>query len=222
MSILQSDNLSFDFRYTGFSAGWVQYQFYFLWNGEPIIRDELLKKHSSYWASRPNGAFLARDYEYDGLLPLLKKVLETDKADYWESLDPDIVVALYPDDYFPFLPSHWKLIRENETLKAKREEREKLKQEKIKLPDDSYTFIAFVDAYNLKDADTYYGQGLSLQMIVERRDLEKFVSDLEKEYEAFKIQFNVDAYREGECETIEVDNITPELLSALQNSQQTQ
>ena len=194
MAILKSDDLSFDFRYTGFQWGWVKYQFYFLWKNEPIVNDAMLKKQGEYWGARPTGAFLANEHEEDYLLPVLKRVLETDKADYWEALEPDIIVALYPEDYFPFLPSHLKRIYRNEEEKAQHEEQIRLNKEKGKSPDDPYTFIAFVDAYNFKDSDMYYGQGLSLQMIVNRSDLEQFVIDLEKEYDDFKTRFKDDDY----------------------------
>ena len=69
---------------------------------------------------------------------------------------------------------------------------------KGKLPDDAFTFIAFVDAYNLKDAGAYRGQGLSWQMIVHRNALEQFVADLEEEYRVFKESFGVDQYDEDE------------------------
>lgn len=197
MAILKSDDLSFDFRYTEFdSAGWVKYQFYFRWRGDVIVNQDVLKKTNEYWANRREGAFLANEYETDGLIPLIKKVLQNDNADYWEALEPDIIVAIYPEQFFPFLSSHWKLIRESEEYKAKCAEREKLKQEKGQLPDDTYTFIAFVDAYNFENADCYYGQGLSLQLIVKRQELEKFVHDLELEFLEFKKQFKVDEWLE--------------------------
>jgi hypothetical protein len=66
---------------------------------------------------------------------LLKKVLEKKQADYWESLDPDILVAVYPNQFFPFLPSHYKLVRESDEHKAKREAREQLKKEQGNLPE---------------------------------------------------------------------------------------
>lgn len=196
MAILKSGELSFDFRYTGFEYGWVQYQFYFLWRGEPIVKDESLKRWSDYWGGRPASAFLANEDEADGFLPFLRKVLESDEADYWEPIEPDIIVALYPDDYFPFLKSHRTLVYESEETKKKREARRKLKEEKGKLPDDSYTFIAFVDAYNFKDADAYCGQGFSLHMIVERQEIETFANNLETEYAEFKKLFKVDEYVE--------------------------
>jgi hypothetical protein len=196
MAKLQSGDLKFDFRYTGFVYGWVQYQFYFRWKDESLARNDLLKKRGEYWGSRPDGAFFANEYEGDGLIPLLRKVLNDDKADYWEPMEPDIVIAIYPEDYFPFLPSHHKLIYERPDHKAKREAREALKKEKGKLPDDSYTLIVFVDAYNLKEADAYYGQGISLHMIVSRNELEAFAKDLEYEYQEFKQRFGVDQWLE--------------------------
>lgn len=39
-----------------------------------------------------------------------------------------------------------------------------------------------LDSYSFKDEKSYSGEGISLHMIVTRKDLEKFVSDLEKEY----------------------------------------
>jgi hypothetical protein len=196
MARLQSGDLTFDFRYAGFEYGWVQYQFYFRWKGESLIRNDLLKKWGEYWGNRPEGALLANEYEGDGLIPLLRKVLDEDKADYWEPMEPDIVVAIYREDYFPFLPSHHKLIYERPDHKAKREAREALKKEKGKLPDDAYTIIVFVDAYNFKEAHAYYGQGLSLHMIVNRNELEEFAKDLENEYQEFKRRFEVDQWLE--------------------------
>ena len=125
-------------------------------------------------------------------------MLEKDEPDYWEPLEPDIIVAVYPGMYFPFLPSHMKLIYERDEIKAKRIARDQEKAKKGKLPDDAFTFIAFVDAYNLKDAGAYRGQGLSWQMIVHRNALEQFVADLEEEYRVFKESFGVDQYDEDE------------------------
>lgn len=78
----------------------------------------------------------------------------------------------------------------------KREARKKLKEEQGKLPDDLYTCIASVDAYNFKEADAYYGQGFALHMIVKRHQLESFASQLQSEYMDFKKAFEVDEWLE--------------------------
>lgn len=196
MAILQSNDLSFEFRYIGFEEGWIEYHFYFRWRGDVIINPDILERTGEYWGNRGEGAFLANEYEKDGLISLIKKVLAEDKADYWEAIEPDIILAIYPDEFFPFLPSHLRLIYESEEHKAKRAEREKLKQKQGKLLDDIYTVIAFVDAYNFKSAGMYYGQGLSLNLIVKRYELEKFLQDLETEFLDFKQQFRVDEWLE--------------------------
>ncbi|MEY3760451.1 MAG: hypothetical protein RIR39_1942 [Pseudomonadota bacterium] len=198
MATLNSEDLSFEFNYSNFEGGWISYQFYFRWRGDNIINESILKKRGDYWGNRADGAFLAQEYEADGLTRLLKKVLEKNQADYWESLDPDILVAVYPDQFFPFLPSHYRLVRESDEHKAERAAREKLKKEQGNLPDDLFTIIVSVDAYNLKHTDAYYGSGLSLQMIVSREDLEVFFNNLETEYQAFKEKFRVDGWQENE------------------------
>lgn len=196
MAMLKSDDLSFEFQFTGFQYGWVKYQFYFRWKGDTVIRHDVLKDCSEYWKDRPVGAFLANEIREDTLISFLKEVLEKDNPDYWEPMEPDIILAVYPGMYFPFMPSHMKLVYESDEVKAMRTAMEKERAEKGKLPDDAYTVIIFVDAYNMKEADAYYGQGLSLQMIVHRKDLEQFVADLEEEYLMFRKVFGVDQYRD--------------------------
>lgn len=192
MAILKSGNLSFEIVFSDYdSADWVQYQFYFRWDDEPLVRDDLLKKQGPYWGTRPKGAFLANEDEADGLIPLLRNALETGTADYWEPLEPDIIVAIYPGQYFPFLKHRWQVLRESEECAAEREEREKRKAEQPQQPDDLFSFIAMVDAYNFKEAEGYYGEGLSLHLVVERRELEKFVADLQQEYQEFCEKFGV-------------------------------
>lgn len=199
MATLKSGELSFDFRYSGFECGWVQYQFYFLWKGKPVIRDDALKRRNDYWNSRSEGAFLANEDESDCFLPFLQKILASDKADYWEPIEPDIIVGIYPDDFFPFLKSHKTLVWESEESRQNRKAREQLKKEQGKLPDDLFTLIAFVDAYNLEGAETYYGEGLSLHMVVTRDELQSFADELEKEYSEFKLRFKVDEYRDKDA-----------------------
>ena len=196
MAILKYEDLSLDFRYTGFDdkEGWVQYQFYFLWQGEPIVRDEPLKRWGEYWGSRPEGAFLANDYRSDRFVPFLRKVLETGEPEHWEPMDPDVIVAVYPEGFFPFLESHRELVYESFEAKQAQDARRKLKEEKGKLPDDPFTFIAMVDVYNLQGSDAYYGQGLALHMVVPRIALEAFADELEKEYAEFKERFRVDDF----------------------------
>lgn len=200
MAKLASGKLSFEIQYAGLDYEWVQYHLYLRWEDENIVRDELLKRQGAYWASRPEGAFLANEYRGDGVLPFLKKVLDEDEAEYWEPVEPDVIIAIYPESYFPFLKPHWNLRWESPERKAEREARQTLNKDKEKLPDDSFTVIVFVDAYNFKEASAYYGQGFSLHLIVSREDLEQFARDLESEYMEFKERVNMDeALAEEDC-----------------------
>lgn len=189
MALLKSELLSLEINFVGFKHGWVQYEIYFRWENEPIINDNLLKKNGEYWGSRKKGSFLANEDEKDRLIDTISKVLQTNEADYWEPVDPDVIVAIYPERYFPFLKPHYTLINESEDHKKKREEREKLKKKLGSLPDDSFTIIVFIDAYNFKNSDAYYGEGISLHLIVDRVTLEKFNSELSNEYSKFKEKF---------------------------------
>jgi hypothetical protein len=194
MAVLQSGNLSFDFQFADFDAGYIKYKLCFLWRDEPIINEEVLKRGTEYRSNLPKGGFVADEFRQDYFVPFLRRILENDKADYWQSLDPDIVVAIYPDEYFPFLKSHWVLLHESEEQQQKREAQLQRKKELGKLPDDSYTVIVFVDAYNFKGEGVYQGDGFSLQMIVNRTSLEAFADALAREYEEFKKQFKVDEW----------------------------
>jgi hypothetical protein len=190
MAILQSGNLRFDFQFTNFERGYITYQFSLLWQGEPVMNDEVLKRGNDYWDKRPKGGFIAEEFREDYFVPFLRRVLEEDKADDWESLDPDVIVAIYPNEYFSLLKSHRIILHENE----QQQEREAPLQRKKKLPDDSYTVIIFVDAFNFKGEGVYQGSGFSLQMMVNRTSLEAFADALAREYEEFKKQFNVDEW----------------------------
>lgn len=187
MALLQSGNLGFEFCYAHTDGEWIYYQLRFLWCNESVVNDSVLKREGAYWGQRPPGRFLACEHAHDGLLPLLKKVLATDTADYWEPVDPDVIIAVYPKDYFPFLPSHWKRVFRNEEEKRAEEVRQKLEEERGQQPSDVFTLIAFVDAFNFKDAAYYSSGGLSLQMAVKRQELQRFLSDLKREYEAFRL-----------------------------------
>ena len=195
MALLKSELLSLEINFVGFEYGWVQYEIYFRWENEPIINDNLLKRDGEYWGSRKTGSFLANEDDKDTLIDTISKVLETNEPEYWEPIDPDIIVAIYPGMFFPFLKSHYTLIDERKNHKKKRQEREKLKKELGRLPDDSFTIIVFIDAYNFKNSDAYYGEGISLHLIVDRVTLENFKSDLSKEYSEFKEKYKVDEHQ---------------------------
>ncbi|HAK88381.1 MAG TPA: hypothetical protein DHV16_05550 [Nitrospiraceae bacterium] len=194
MAILKQEDLSLEIRYKGFQDGWVEYEFFYCWQGESVINDAILKRSNEYWGSRSPGAMLANEHRECGILPLLKKVLQINQPDYWESLDPDVTIAIYPEQHFPFLESKWKVVLEKDEVKQKRIEREKEKTEKGLLPDDYIDIILFFDVYNFKGASAYYGDGICFKMTVTRAQLTRFYEDFKKEYIHFKQKYAVDEF----------------------------
>lgn len=182
MAKLSSGNLSLEIEYTGWKCGWLNYEITFCWGGKHLLNSRCLKRKTrrtgaSWVNNEPN------EIEQDDLVRVLKRVLETNKPDYWEPIEPEIVVAFYPEMYFPFIDSHWELMYESDSMKVRREEREEQKEEfGGKLPDDDITVVVNVDTYNFVGEGGYSGQGIALIMVVSRETLEVFCTDLEREY----------------------------------------
>ncbi len=77
-----------------------RYEIRFLSNGEPIVRDAVLKRQGSWWSSATPGAFLASDFDADRLLAVLEEALATGEPRYHEPVDPALGLAIYPDQPF--------------------------------------------------------------------------------------------------------------------------
>lgn len=179
MAKLQSGHLTLEIKFNRFEDEWVAYEISFLWKDETIINDGIFKTNR-WWDKRRYGTFLANDYEKDELIETLKNVLGTNKPDYWEPIEPDAKIAIYPEMYFPFLKDHWVTVDDTDE-KIIQAEDEKQDTNKYEL----FTVIAFMDTYNFRESDSYSSEGISLHIIVARKDLEKFVTDLEIEYNNF-------------------------------------
>lgn len=189
MAKLQSGSLTLDIKIGSIEDEWISYEIKFHWKDDVIINDNVLKRAPEWWSKTPYGTFLANDYQKDYLIETLRTVLETNKPEYWEPIEPDVKMGIYPGTFFPFLKSHWTLIESEEIEQdGGREDEEEIVQEvdrkldEVKNQCDLFTIITLIDQYNFRGSDAYSGEGISLHMIVERKDLEKFVTDLEIEY----------------------------------------
>jgi len=175
MAKLQSDNLTLEIKFNRFEEDWIAYEISFLWKNDIIVNDDILKK-DRWWDKRRYGTFLANDYGKDSLIETIKAVLNTNKPEYWEPMEPDAKIAIYPESYFPFLKDHWVPVEETNEKIIQAEEKNDLNKYEL------FTIIAFIDTYNFKDSVSYSSEGISLHIIVTRKDLEKFVIDMETEY----------------------------------------
>jgi hypothetical protein len=194
MAVLTIHDLSLEIAYRDFEDGWVYYDIWLRWRGEPVINDAILKRRNEHWAKRGVGAIKACEHRECGILPLLRKVLETNESDYWEATDPDIVLAVYTNGGFPFLPSKWRMIYEKPEITAEREERDAKRAKCGPLPDDYVEILLFADVYNFAGAAAYYGNGVCFRLAPTRASLESFYKELRGEYVAFRAQHGVDAF----------------------------
>ncbi len=137
MAKLQSGHLTLGIKFVRLEEEWVAYEFSFLWKDEPIINDDIFKT-GRWWDKRRHGTFLANDYEKDYLIETIKKVLETKESDYWEPIEPDVKIAIYPDMYFPFLKDKLDSTGSTDTSN-----------------EELFTVMVFMDTYNFKDCSSY-------------------------------------------------------------------
>lgn len=198
MAILHDGDLSLEIKHREFEFGWVYYDIWLRWRGDPVINDAILKRVNDHWAKRGVGAIKACEHQECGIVPLLRRVLETNEADYWEATDPDILLALYPDDVFPFLPSKWHVVYEAPEAKAKREARAHERSERGPLPDDYIELLLFVDVYNFEGATAYSGSGLCFRLGAKRADVQAFYEALRGEYLVFREEWKVHEVNEAE------------------------
>lgn len=191
MARLTSEGTTLEIRFNNFEFGWVAYEICFLSHGQPILNENILGRHGCRENYAP-GAISANDHRGCELLPVLKKVIETNQPDYWEPIEPDVIIAIYPEMFFPFLGGKGEPMWQSDEIRRKSENRAVLKAEKGVLPDDIITLICCVDSYAFKDSGHYCGNGISLHLIVKRHEIEKFYEELKTEYFAFKKRFKVD------------------------------
>lgn len=197
MAIINSHNLSLEINFMEFDDnGWIQYEVLFKINGQNMINPDHLKTRAPYWNRRPNNGFKVNEDETDGLIPLLEQVLETDEPDYWQPIEPDITLAVYPDRLFPFLPSHRVLLYEKPELREARLRRIKRKEELKQLPDDWFQLICLIDTYNFAETKGYSGNGVALHLAAKRSDVQVFLQNLKQEYGEFQAKFKekIDTY----------------------------
>lgn len=163
MAVINSGNLALKVGFVNFSADWIRYDINLMWNNEPVISEKVQKRTNKYWQLTSDGGICARDYEEDGLIPVIKKVLDTDESDSWTPIEPDVSFLIYCGDCFQFFNSD--------------------KCNRNRSSENKFTILVDIDTYNFKNSKTYSGDGVIFNLIVNRADLEKFVKELQEEYE---------------------------------------
>lgn len=88
--------------------------------------------------------------------------------------------------------------------------------EEIHAKGKCFTIIKLIDTYNFRDSSAYSGNGISLHLIAKREALEKFVADLESEYQNLKIE-HTDPIR-ADVDALSLDPAIAELILFLQKN----
>ncbi len=175
MAQLKSRNLTLEIAFTKFEDEWIAYLIKFLWQNDNIINDNILKK-TGWYGKREPSTFLANDYERDHLIETIRKAISTYKPQGWEPMEPDAKLGIYPMRYFPFVETNYNLFEELEEIRLNTKNHEDT---------DLFTIIFYIDTYNFKDTIAYSSDGISIHMVVTRKDLEKFADDLENDLSKF-------------------------------------
>ena len=194
MAVLKEDNLSVEIKFTGYTYGWVYYEFRFFLGVSPVFNPDI----------HENNFFSANEHGGDSLIPTLEEALSEDKSIEWEPTEPDMWIDVEYrkkrgwENYKPsvedksvFVSNEYK-----ERLKKVDEERKKAGG---KLPDDYFSLTFFVDSLRLKNPDQkvggYSGDGIALRVTVTREKLEAFVRELKADYQRF-LELHKDEVRE--------------------------
>ena len=191
MAKLFDDKLELEISYAGFENGWVEYGFDCRWNGEPIFRDEPLKRNPVGWASRGPSQMRGNENESCCFLPFFDDLLRTKKAGFVEPTEPDFTFAVWPDQLFPFLPSRWQLVHEHEGHRSARLAREaaRLKAGGM-LDDDLVQVIIAFDCYQYPGT-VYHGGGPALHLRPKWGELKAFADTLHAEFRDFAARHGV-------------------------------
>ncbi|WAC27890.1 hypothetical protein [Ancylobacter sp. SL191] len=193
MATLNVEGLALQVIYAAIDGGDIHYEISLQWNGQSVLNTDILKREA-FRVGHPLGWVSALNGEPCSLLPFLRKVVDEDEADYFETMDLSLIIAAYPRSDFPFLPSHWRLIPKDT------DDATGVDQAAVvaagPAPEDFIELMIFVDAFNFKGAPYPSGIGAGIRMSPTRKDLSTFHDDLKTEYDAFLTSYDaVDVHR---------------------------
>lgn len=165
----------------------VVYDLTFTWQGIPIINDEVIKRANDWWGQAKPSSFFFTEYARLRPVQFFREMLDAVKSDFLEPVDPDIRIIIHPIHAFP--EDRLEVLWEADHIKKEREERERMKEELGKLPDDLFKIEFFLNISNFKECGAYSGDGITFTFLVDRAELESFVHQLETERENIVREF---------------------------------
>lgn len=206
MATITCREFSLDIEFTQRGEDFIAYYISLTRNGVPVINPRIYDGLSREGQKRVRGA--GADDTGERLIATLEWALQNNQATYWEPVDPDVTLAIYPDDVFPLDPAHRKVVRFNEgspfdlsrptlapneievwTSEEADEEDAKYEAKKQALggkhPDDLVCLILSI-SNNVFGGEGYSHTGPALILHPTRRKVSAFVRALKSEYRALK------------------------------------
>ena len=188
MAILSSGNMSFEIQFKSRDEeDWIRYDIFFCYKGQSIFDDRVLKDRtcSTYWKDRPYGGIKGEQIDEDDLIKYIEKALETGETQYYEAIEPGFLMAIYPNEFFPFMESNRHRVYLSEEANQRESDLELIRElAGGNLPYDPFTIIIRVDTYNFGDETSYSQEGPALIFTTTRHELRQFALKLREEYEA--------------------------------------
>ena len=92
-----SAELSLEITYARFEYGWVYYDIYPAFGGQPILNGAALKTSQNLGPAR-SGALSACEDEFCSLLPAMRRFVETGVPGEWTPIEPDVTLTMAPDE----------------------------------------------------------------------------------------------------------------------------
>jgi len=190
-------NLSFEIIYHDFPGedyDWIQYLLFFRHNGQSIVRESDFKQDAKWheWhEGRPPHALWIEDDGADFILPLVRMALNTNVPVYYEMLEEDLTISIFPSRYHP------RLHISSENYCCSRDDALKLTAE-IQANYDRFipSYYDFIFEFHTRiftDDSPLASSGLLFRITAERQEVERFSEELTAEYHAFNRKFNLDS-----------------------------
>jgi hypothetical protein len=204
MATITSREFSLSIEFTQHGEDFVAYYFSLTRNGVPVINPRIYDGLTRAGQKLVRGA--GADDTGENLIAMLQWALKNNQATYWEPIEPDVTLAIYPDDVFPLGPAHRKIVRVDDpfeqpgpelapnemTLWTSEEADEEdakylAKKEALggKHPDDPVCLILSISDY-VFGGGAYSHSGPAMILHPSRREVSAFVRALKREFRKLK------------------------------------
>ena len=182
MPQLASEHLVWNIRYHHANTDWYYYRMTLHWKGLPVINPGIRHKNDN---DTPPDEYGLCHNDCDGLRHILDFALSSGRPVAWDCIEPDMSLAIYPGTYWPFCDygCHDLFDSRVDQEKAMQREQERLKE--AFRADGTWTFMFSIDTEHFIDSDGISGDGAMIMLGCERKDVERFRAELQKEYEEF-------------------------------------